>query len=150
MHWFVIYVVHSGLVIQYSFLIIDVGAWDGKHLSNTYSLFHKERKANNVTTECRPNWSGILFEADSSRFQELQRLYANNEMVICVNCLVCIEGPHSLSNQLTLYNITKFPDLLSIDIDGCDFYLWKEVRLSSFQINIGYYCKLYTIKYYNG
>eukprot|EP01035_Chromulina_nebulosa_P028237 gene28237-37248_t len=111
---------------------IDVGAWDGKHLSNTYSLFHKERNANNVTTECRPNWSGILFEADSSRFQELQRLYANNESVICVNCLVCIEGPHCLSNQLTLYNITRFPDLLSIDIDGCDYYLWKEVAKGGF------------------
>lgn len=143
-------IVHRGLVIQYSFLNIDVGAWDGKHLSNTYSLFNNEMNTNNVITKCRPNWSGILFEADSSRFQQLQRLYANNESVICVNCLVCIEGPNSLSKQLTLNNITKFPDLLSIDIDGCDYYLWKEVSASSFQINIGYYCKLCTIKYYNG
>ena len=78
----------------------------------------------------QPNWSGILFEADSSRFQQLQRLYANNESVICVNCLVSLEGSYSLSSQLTLHNISKFPDLLSIDIDGCDYYLWKEVQLS--------------------
>ena len=77
----------------------------------------------------QPQWSGIFFEAESSRFQQLQSLYANNDSVVCVNCLVCLEGPNSLSNQLSMHRISKFPDLLSIDIDGCDYYLWKEVRL---------------------
>ena len=111
--------------------MVDVGAWDGKHLSNTYALLN-DMSQTNLATELRPKWSGILLEADSCRFQQLQSLYANNESVVCVNCLVCLEGPNSLSNQLSSHNITKFPDLLSIDIDGCDYFLWKEVRLFCF------------------
>jgi hypothetical protein len=34
---------------------VDIGAWDGKHLSNTYSLVHEQ------------GWGGLLVEADPTR-----------------------------------------------------------------------------------
>ena len=36
---------------------VDIGAWDGKHLSNTYTLVHER------------GWGGLLVEADAARAQ---------------------------------------------------------------------------------
>jgi FkbM family methyltransferase len=53
--------------------VVDVGAFDGKHLSNTY-YFIKHHK-----------WSGIMVEPLPDNFHALQRTYANKPGVICVN-----------------------------------------------------------------
>lgn len=116
-----------------------MGAWDGKHLSNTYALLNSSplsrddglkgstNNDNNISSNC---WAGILFEADIDRFKSLQELYATKEDVKCVQSLVSLSGPQSLSKQLEEYNVSKSADLLSIDVDGCDYHMWREVILS--------------------
>ena len=42
---------------------VDVGAWDGQHLSNTYSLLVGDGDDDNGTTK---QWNGVLIEADPS------------------------------------------------------------------------------------
>lgn len=48
---------------------VDIGAWDGKHLSNTYLL---------ITSA---GWGGLLFEADMKRHEQMQSLYYNRSDV---------------------------------------------------------------------
>ena len=43
--------------------------------------------------------------------------------------LVSLEGPNKLENILKNTKIPKNFDLLSIDIDGCDYYIFEELKL---------------------
>src|SRR5690554_4325141 len=70
-------------------LCVDIGAWDGKHLSNTYSLLHG---ANGVT------WGGVLVEANADRCAEMSKLYEGRSDVLCMNTLVSFEGDSSLDS----------------------------------------------------
>lgn len=99
---------------------VDVGAWDGVHLSNTHSLLlHGE-------------WQGVLIEADAERFHDLSSLHeplGNICLGVAVSCQ--LGSPHSLVPLLR----TEAPALpndfefISIDVDGCDYWLlhdlWK-------------------------
>jgi hypothetical protein len=58
---------------------VDVGAWDGVYLSNTYTLL-VGRKASQTSYDHghdgdggggTKKWSGVLIEANPQRFQEL-------------------------------------------------------------------------------
>lgn len=76
---------------------VDVGAWDGKHLSNTYSLLLLPLLGNdnchdNDTNACC--WKGLLIEADPKKFQELQALHIQPGN-ICVNKAVVTTPPGS-------------------------------------------------------
>ena len=104
-----------------------MGAWDGMHLSNTYALLNSESKLA-LKSFSKSGWGGILFEADIDRFQELKKLYAKNHLVYCIQSLVTLDGTESLSSQLEKHQVRRDFDLLSIDIDGCDYYIWNEVR----------------------
>ena len=99
---------------------VDVGAWDGVHLSNTHSLLlHGE-------------WQGVLIEADAERFHDLKSLHeplGNVCLGVAVSCQ--LGSPHSLVPLLK----TEAPALpndfefITIDVDGCDYWLlhdlWK-------------------------
>jgi isopenicillin N synthase-like dioxygenase len=115
---------------------VDVGAWDGKHLSNTHSLLNNNG---------RGPWRGILIEADTERFQALSLLYANSNN-ICLNQNICAAGdadaPNNLRNILKAHQASflELPDdfdFLCIDIDGMDYWvlsdLWNE---SQFRPNV--------------
>ena len=97
---------------------VDIGAWDGKYLSNTYNLL-----TNN-------GWQGLLVEADVDRAKELQSLYEDYTNIQCVNSLVEIDGSNSLKCLLDNYNAPKDFDFLSIDIDGADYHVWKSLQIS--------------------
>ena len=89
---------------------VDIGAWDGKHLSNTYSLLHDN------------GWGGILCEADIERCKMLSDLYSGRTDIVCVNSLVDSQSLIALLND---YKVDCSFDFLSIDIDGADYHLWK-------------------------
>lgn len=105
---------------------VDVGAWDGKHLSNTYSLLH-------ASTD---RWIGVMIEADVDKFNELQTLYSKTE-TCCINEMVS-SIPNSKSNlSYLLKNTTptNFPsdfEFLCIDVDGADYWLLYDVLHSFF------------------
>lgn len=97
---------------------VDIGAWDGQHLSNTYRLAHDKQ------------WGALLVEANTERCNVMRTLYDGRSDVNCVDCLVDISGPNSLSNLLTSHNVPVDLDFLSIDVDGADYHLWQSVGAS--------------------
>jgi hypothetical protein len=94
---------------------IEFGAWDGKKYSNTHYLIATKQ------------WTGVLIEANSKRFVDLQNTYKNNERVHMINSYVDFEGKDSLDNLLKQTAIAQDFDLLSIDIDGNDYHIWDSV-----------------------
>jgi hypothetical protein len=94
----------------------ELGAWDGRYLSNTHRLMDEE------------GWSGVFIEADSDRFSELQATYRGNERAICLNAFAHFHGPETLDTLLGRTPIPKDFDLLSIDIDGNDWQLWRSLE----------------------
>ena len=104
---------------------VDVGAWDGKHLSNTYSLLHHPTE----------KWSGLLIEADAEKFNDLCNLYKDTD-ICCIQAMVsCIPSSTlSLSNLLKRSAPNEFPqffDFLCIDVDGTDYWLMHDVLHNS-------------------
>lgn len=96
---------------------VEFGAWDGKHLSNTYNLI-----------ENQTNWSGLLIEADKSRYKQLKETCADYpNRLDCLNEHVGYEGKNKLDTILNDTNITRNFDLLSIDVDGPDYFIWKNM-----------------------
>lgn len=96
---------------------IEFGAWDGKHLSNTWNLINNH------------GWSAVLIEADKERFQELQDRYAGNAKVHGLNQYVgFLDGKDSLDTLLEQTNCPRDVDFVSIDIDGNDWHIWKSLE----------------------
>lgn len=96
---------------------VEFGAWDGRHYSNTYNLIQNQ------------GWSGLLIEANAEKFYELMKTYAGNPRAGFANRFVDFEGPDSLDGILSECEVPKSFGLLSIDIDGCDYYVWESLRL---------------------
>lgn len=94
---------------------VEFGACDGRFLSNTWNL------------RVNKGWKGILIEADPVKAKRLCKDYPGDH---CINRYVSHEGPSSLDNILgSLYiDIPQNFDLLSIDVDGNDYHIWKSFK----------------------
>lgn len=86
-------------------LIVDIGAGDGKHLSN--SLLFRER-----------GWEAVLVEADPEHWEALGRLSEPRTWVW--------EGTASPENINTL--VLDGAKVLSIDVDGDDYFLLEALE----------------------
>lgn len=95
---------------------VEFGAWDGRTYSNTYNLI--------VNHE----WSGVLIEAKTDRFDALREVYRNRPDVVTINRIVGFDSPDLLDEILRTRSLPKDFDLLAIDIDGCDYYVWEAVK----------------------
>lgn len=94
---------------------VEFGAWNGIHLTNTRHLILEK------------GYSAVMIEADASRFRELQQNYADRRNVITQNAFVGFTEADGLD---ALCRETPLPvafDLLSIDIDGNDYHVWKAI-----------------------
>jgi hypothetical protein len=98
------------------FYCVELGGWDGKYLSNCYNLIENIR------------WSGCFIEANESKFTELIKTHGANPKVKCINKFVDFEGINSLDNILLSIGAPKNFDLLSIDVDGIDFFIWESLQ----------------------
>lgn len=92
--------------------LIDVGAFDLKTLSNVYPLWNDE------------GWAALLIEGNSLYWQRMIRGGAPQRVKI-LNLLVEPEGERSLDMILRREGTPMAPDLLSIDVDGVDYHIWK-------------------------
>jgi hypothetical protein len=94
---------------------VEFGAWDGIHLSNTYNLIkNREYKA-------------VLIEGDAERHRDLLRNIPRDDVhKICR--FVTFEGDSTLDNILASTPIPSDFDLLSIDIDGCDYFILESLE----------------------
>lgn len=95
---------------------VEFGAWDGKHLSNTYNLVENDQ------------YSVILIEGDKKKHQELCREYPFQDRGIFVNKFVGWTATDGLDSILKDYPIPNDFDFLSIDIDGNDYHVWKAIE----------------------
>ena len=95
---------------------VDVGAWDGVHLSNTHSLL--------VDPQGLP-LRGVL-EADPTRCGQLRALHEPLGNTCVQSCVMCDErSPESLPRLLERHGevLNGAVDLISIDVDGPDYWL---------------------------
>lgn len=94
---------------------VEFGAWDGKLYSN----------CNNLVTN--NGWQGVMIEANPEKFVELQQTYAGNKRVACVNKFVNFDGPDTLDAILSALSAPEDPALISIDVDGTDYYIFESL-----------------------
>jgi len=95
----------------------EFGAWDGKHLSNTWRLLEL-------------GWEGCLIEGDKEKVKDLES-NTKSHGVKTWNIGEFVD-PHfgdkfCLDNLLESTDIKKDFDLLSIDVDGPDYWIWKSL-----------------------
>lgn len=95
---------------------VEFGAWDGKHLSNTYQLIQHR------------NYSAVLIEGDAKKFGDLQSSYVDRQRVICANRWVGYSGNDTLDKILADTPLPREFDVLSIDIDGNDYHVWDALQ----------------------
>ena len=92
---------------------VEFGAWDGKYLSNTWALWHEQ------------GWRAVLIEGDRGRHDALARSLGGFPQVTPVCAYVQPEGENSLDNLLARQGLDEDFDLLSIDVDGEDYHIWR-------------------------
>lgn len=95
---------------------VEFGAWDGKHLSNVWRLWHEQ------------GWRGLLIEGDAERFKVLDAAVAEFADVRAVHRFVTPEGPDRLDALLAEAGAPEDLDLVSIDIDGDDYYVFESLE----------------------
>jgi hypothetical protein len=98
---------------------VEFGAWDGVHLSNTANL------------RINKNWKGLLMEGNKERADQYD--YINHEFINAENINYLFEKN----------NVPSEFDLLSIDIDGNDYWVWKaldEKKFSPRVVVVEYNC----------
>src|SRR5262245_53752647 len=101
---------------QHNRTAVDVGAGDGMRNSNTYSLFLN-------------GWSGLGVEYDSHKFVKLARAYKHFPKVFASRNRAT---PDNIVPLLHAYEIEKEFSVLSLDIDGNDYWVLKAI-LSAFR-----------------
>lgn len=101
----------------------EFGAWDGKHLSNTYAFYEK-------------GWSGCYIEGERERVADLRRNITRTEVSI-VNAFVTPSGQDTLDAILARVSAPHL-DLLSIDIDSDDLAIWQSVSRRASVVVIEY------------
>jgi hypothetical protein len=96
-------------------LCVEFGAWDGQYLSNTWDLWNNK------------SWSAILIEGEVERAKALEKSVQDFAKVTTYNAFVKARGEDSLENILSKLNAPTNLDLLSIDIDGDDYYVFESL-----------------------
>jgi len=95
--------------------VVEFGAWDGIHFSNTCALW-KDR-----------DFAAVLIEPDPVRFDKLLQ-NTKGRYTTNINKLVTTDGDGSLNEILAPH---KDIVLLSIDIDGHDYEIWESFTVYS-------------------
>ena len=96
--------------------VCEFGAWDGKHLSNTFLLIES-------------GFRGVFIEGDPQKFKDLEKTVTQFSQIIPINSYVDYnDSENSLDNLLNRTEISKDFDVLSIDIDSCDYQVWKSLK----------------------
>ena len=95
---------------------VEFGARDGIADSNTYNLIKNH------------DYKAVLIEGDKKYFKKLCKNFISDK-IIKLNKFIDFYGDNSLDNVLKKTQIPKNFDFLSIDIDGCDYFIFKSMEL---------------------
>jgi hypothetical protein len=94
---------------------VEVGAWDGRHLSNTFNLVGDL------------GYKVVLIECDLHRYERLVSTYPFASRAVFIQRRVGFSPSDSLDNILQETGVPANCDLLSIDVDGNDYHVWASV-----------------------
>ena len=94
---------------------VEFGAWDGRHLSNTFTLVERHR------------YRAVYIEGDKGRFEDLLKTTRQFPGIVplCAYVSPSREDETSLDNLLAKTDIPREFTLLSIDIDSFDLDVWE-------------------------
>ncbi len=97
---------------------VEFGAWDGKYLSNTWSLVNDH------------GWGVCYIESDRKRYLDLKQRHSENPKVTAINALVTDASipDTSLSALLRKAGVLERIGVVSIDIDGNDYQVWRDFQ----------------------
>lgn len=96
---------------------VEFGAWDGKYLSNTFNLASNK------------GWGGVYIEGNTERYKDLLRTQAEFPSKLHTLCaMVGFEGENILDNLLAKTPLPREFELLSVDIDSCDWQVWNSLK----------------------
>ena len=83
------------------------------------------REGNAVLLADVAGWSGLFMEADGACYERLARKYAGVPHVVTRQASVTPENINALLDEA---RVPAEPDLLSVDIDGQDYYVWSAIE----------------------
>jgi len=82
------------------------------------------REGNCVFLADVAGWRGLFVEGDAQLFGELARKYETAADVTTLHALVTAENVEELFRQAA---VPEEPDVLSIDVDGADYWIWEAI-----------------------
>jgi hypothetical protein len=94
---------------------MEFGAWDGKHLSNTFARVDTLNKL-------------ILVEGDAVKFDDLKRTALEHKSIVPILAFVQPTGEQSVDNILEQVGVNEL-DLLSVDIDSYDLAILENLKV---------------------
>ncbi|MDE2038207.1 MAG: FkbM family methyltransferase [Patescibacteria group bacterium] len=97
-------------------LCVEFGAGDGFECSNVWHLI-KDR-----------GWNALLMEPDEARYEKWMALKKEAPRLEVLKTAVAPEGDASLESILERNGAPRSLDLLSIDIDGDDYHIFKDMK----------------------
>ena len=92
--------------------IVEFGAYDGVQMSNS-RYWIKEK-----------GWAAYLIEPDKTLYKDLSRLYQSNHRVR-TQCAFVTED--NINDLFKTAGVPQNFDILSIDIDSIDYYVWRSL-----------------------
>jgi hypothetical protein len=90
---------------------VDIGASDGVTMSNSLSLY-------------KNGWNGLAVECNPNKFSSLAAIYIDFPNVNLAKCMVT---PTNVLALLAAFNIPKEFEVLTLDIDGYDYFVLEQI-----------------------
>ena len=91
---------------------VDLGAYDPVRISNSFNFISEK------------SWPGVLIESNIDRFQKCENYYKDRNDVACINKKV--DRSNTLDDILDEIDFPDSYDVLSIDIDSIDYFVWSD------------------------
>jgi hypothetical protein len=100
--------------------VVEFGAWDGITYSNTFRLIQSNGN----------HFRAVYIEGDRYRFTELQRTAETKAKgrIIPICAFIQQSGSDCLDTILSHTPVPIDFELLSIDVDGMDYYIWESFK----------------------
>ena len=104
--------------------LCEFGAFDGRHLSNTFNLCEKN-----------PNFKSILIESNKNYYNACVENVKDHDAIVLNKTISSgADGKNSLNyilKNLNIDDLSKKFKLISIDVDGEDYNIWKNFTFFS-------------------